>query len=134
MWKILLSVGVLLSLCSLAGCEAEDLGSLEALSRPYAGVYHCERLLLAGVDVTEDYRLSLELAYGGEMTVSYKTKYGQQDEWSGRYEVDETREEITMSVGEGSRTMSRTYRMEDGAIVVEENFLGRSLYAEFRPE
>lgn len=137
MWKMLLTMGLLLSLCSLAGCEtqkAEDLSSLGEFSRPYAGVYECTRLMLGSREVTEEFVVRLELAYNGSFTLSYRPKYGPAGERKGTYAVDMTREEVTMSAVEGQTVISRTYPMQDGAILVEENFGGVGLYAEFRPE
>ena len=107
MWKILLTMGAILSLCTLAGCEKQprELSSLEDLSRPYAGTYECTRLMLAGEDMTQSYKVTLELSYGGELTLSYRTKYGGSDKWKGTYSVDVTREEVTMSVGAGANSV-----------------------------
>lgn len=133
MWKILLAVmGIIFSLCTMAGCEVEELGSLEELSRPYTGVYTCERLMLGDEELTEQYKLSLELEYGGDFTLTYAPKGGKKTEWSGTYVVDVDREEITMSAIQGMKTLSRTYRMEDGAILIDGNFYGKNFFAQFR--
>ena len=133
MWKLLVIIGMIFSLCTMAGCEVEEMGSLESLSKPYTGVYECEKMLLSGEDVLTDFTyLRLELAYGGDFTLSYKRKDGAFFEWSGTYEMDTEENEITMSAKQGAKTLSRTYRMEHGTILIDENFLGRSLFAEFK--
>ena len=125
-------IAALCSLCILTGCEArpQKLSSLEEFSKPYVRFYECTRLVLAGEDAMPE-GLFLELSYGGEFTLSYRTG-AQEGEWTGVYSVDPTRDEITMSAMVGSKTCSRTYPMQDGKILIEENFAGRSLFAEFR--
>lgn len=133
MWKLLVVIGMIFSLCTMAGCEVEEMGSLESLSKPYTGVYECEKMLLSGEDVLDDFAyLRLELEYGGNFTLSYKKKDGSVSEWNGTYEMDTEENEITMSAMQGAKTLSRTYRVERGAILIDENFLGRTLFAEFK--
>ncbi len=131
MWKLFLTLGLLFSVCSMAGCDVQKMSTLSELSRPHAGVYTCEEVRFGG-ETLEGYTLSLELEYDGSFTLSYHSKDGSFDEWAGTYTVDETAEEITMSAKRGSETLSRTYRFEGGVIYIDENFLGRTLLAEFR--
>ena len=130
MWKLCLTLGILFSLCSVAGCDVRKMSTLSELSRPYAGVYTAEEIVLGGEKLS-GYDLELELCYDGTFTLSYRTKDGAFDEWDGTYFVDETAEEITMSAKRGSETLSRTYRFEDGVIYVGENFLGKTLAVKF---
>lgn len=131
MWKLCLTLGLLFSVCSMAGCDVQKMSTLSELSRPYAGVYTCDSIRLGG-QVISDSALSLELTYGGDFTLTYRTPNGDFGAWSGTYTVDETAEEITMSATKGSETLSRTYRFEDGVIYIDENFLGRPFIAEFK--
>lgn len=131
MWKLFLTLGLIFSVCSMAGCDVQKMSTLSELSRPYAGVYTCESVRLGG-QVISDSELSLELAYGGDFTLTYRTPNGEFDAWNGKYTVDEAAEEITMSATRGSETFSRTYRFEDGVIYIDENFLGRRFIAEFK--
>ena len=39
MWKMLAVLAMLFSVCTVAGCEVQDMGSLSDLSKPYTGVY-----------------------------------------------------------------------------------------------
>ncbi len=131
MWKLCLTVGLLFSVCTMAGCDVQRMSTLSEISCPYAGVYTCDGIRLGG-EVIDDYTLSLELEYGGDFTLSYRSKDGAFGEWGGTYTVDETEEEITMSAVKGSETYSRTYHFERGVIYIDENFFGRPLLAEFR--
>ena len=133
----ILSAAVLcVGLLCLAGCDTEEeLGSLEDLSRPYAGIYLCEELTLAGEDKLASFEdIRLELCRGGEFTVSYKRVTGGEGKLSGRYEMDVEKNRVTFSAKQGVRTMSRTYPLEKGCILIEVNFLGRLLFAKFKPE
>lgn len=129
------SAALLGCIFGFAACDTEELGSLEDLSRPYTGVYLCEELTLSGEDALESFEyIRLELKYGGDFTVGYKTKSGSAGALSGDYEMDTVKEEVTFRAKQGLRTVSRTYPVENGSILVEENFLGRLLYAKFKPE
>ncbi|MBR7186229.1 MAG: hypothetical protein IKD43_01910 [Clostridia bacterium] len=133
MWKLLLVIGIFMSVCTLSACEVSKMSSLEELSKPYTGVYECERLMLGAEDRKGDFEyLRLELGYGGTFTLSYETSQGVKDELSGTYRLDAAREEITMSAGNGIAELSRTYRMQDGSILIDGNFLGKNLFAEFK--
>lgn len=133
MWKILVIIGMLFSLCTMAGCKVEEMGSLKDLSKPHVGVYECERMTIGGENVLNDFRyVRLELDYGGDFTLSYKKSGGGFSEWNGTYEVDTEAQEITFTARQGTRELSRTYRMENGSILIDANFLGRTLLAEFK--
>ncbi len=124
------------ALIALAACKTEEeLGSLTDFSRPYTGMYFCEELTLSGEDKLASFEdLSLELGRGGAFTIRYKMRKGGEGSLSGRYEMDTEEERVTFRAKQGVRTMSRTYPVENGCILVEENILGRLLYAKFKPE
>lgn len=133
MKKVFLPVVLLFLLCLLCGCDAEELGSLEDLSLPYTGVYECERLDLGGKDKLKDFEyVRLELKYGGAFAVAYRTEDGLSGSLGGSYTVDTERETITFRAAYGRRTLQRTFPMKKGVVLVEENFLGTPLFAEFK--
>lgn len=127
MWKTMTVLVSILLLGVLSGCKAEKLGTLESFSRPYAGVYHCEKLLLAGEDVTEAYPFTLELGYRGDFTLTFDGRT-----MSGSYRADTKRGELTLTAEDAGRTYSRTYAFEKGMVCIAENFAGRTVYAELR--
>ncbi len=132
MWKVVLIIAMMFSLGAMAGCEVEKMSSLEDISKPYLGVYEAEELRLGDADLTDKFSyVRLELDYGGKFTLSYRTEEGIEEQKTGRYEFDTTKNELTMSVNEGGVSYSRTYRVENGAIVIDENFMGKQLYAKF---
>lgn len=132
MWKFLMTVGLLFSLCTMAGCDVREMGSLQDLSKPYVGVYECDRLLLGGQDALRDFAyLRLELGYGGDFRFSYETLSGGKSEWEGTYTVDLSKEEIAMTAKSPAGTLSRTFRMENGSVLFDGNFAGRSFFASF---
>ncbi len=139
MRKFFLAVCTLVALLAVAlsfsACDAEELGSLEDLSKPYAGFYECEKLTLAGEDKSAAFDfVRLELGYGGEFNISYRTKKGNAGTLGGEYDADPEKEEITFRVKQGLRSVSRTFPFENGVIRVEESVLGKLLYAEFKME
>ncbi len=133
MWKLFALLVAIFSLCTMAGCDVEEMSSLSDLSKPYAGVYECERMTLGGEDVLGDFRyLRLELGYGGDFTLSWRGEEGRPSVREGTYAADCDANTVTLTVKEGGRELSRTYRMEKGSILVDDDFLGRSLFAEFK--
>lgn len=133
MRKFFAFFALLLPLFLFAGCDAAELGSLPDLSMPYTGVYECERLDYGGRDRLEGFEwVRLELKYDGTFALGYRTKTGSRGSLSGEYEVDAERETITFRAPYKNRQAVRTFPMPDGAILIEENLLGKPLFAEFR--
>ena len=72
MRKLLLTgVSLVLCLFLLCGCNVSRMSTLPELSKPYAGLYECEKVTLGGEDFTDRFEyLRLELSYGGEFRLS----------------------------------------------------------------
>ena len=117
----------------LCACErVEDMGSLPDITKPYTGEYVLKKLTLGGEDYTEKFdSAKLSLDYGGEFKLTYKDKDGHTGSYGGEYEVSTEREEITLSSKAGLRTVSRTFPMKNGSILIDMNLGGRLLHAEF---
>jgi len=115
------------------GCEkVEDMGSLPDLSHPYAGEYTCKKLLLGGEDCLDrfDY-VKLTLEYGGDFTLSYRDKEKRSGAYSGEYAVSSESDEITFSAKAGLKTVSRTFPVKNGTILIDLTFGQKLLHAEF---
>ncbi len=129
MWKLMMTLGILLSVCSFSACNVSEMSTLRELSRPYLGVYDCESLTYGGTERIGDFEyLRLALDYGGDFTVTYRMAAGASGSFEGTYTADPERGEITLS----SHGKSRTFPMRRGTIAVNGNFLGKLCYAEFR--
>lgn len=128
----MLPVIVMIFVC-LCGCEqAEDLGSLSEFSHPYAGEYVCETLTLGGNDCLEKFEyVKLTLKSGGSFELIYKTERGAEGGYRGEYKVAPEGDKITLTAKRGSRTVARTFPMEQGAILINLQFGGKLLYAKF---
>ena len=128
---------LLVAFCSmavflLAGCETENLSSLKDISRPYTGVYECEKISLGDRDMTDKFeKLTLELKPDGTFTAAYETAEGRQGSYSGAYALDTEKGEIVLSAKQGTRTGSFTFPYEKGTIVIDRNLFGTPLHAEF---
>ena len=132
MRKTVLSVFMaVLCLFALCGCAVEDMGSLPDLSRPYVGVYECEELFLGGEDMTKKFEfVRLELLYGGEFRLVYRTASGGEGGYGGAYEMKD--DQITFSVKQGMLRRSYTFPVEKGSILIDYNLYGHLLHAEFK--
>ena len=130
---LILSVLCLMSLLFLTACETEELGSLKDVSRPYAGLYQCEKITLGGRDMTEKFeKLSLELKQDGQFELSYLTAEGNEGGYRGNYEIDSEEKEITFSARQGTRQRSFSFPYEKGAVRIDYNLFGTLLHAEFK--
>ena len=120
-----------LCLFVLCGCEVENMSSLPDLSRPYLGVYECEELSLGGEDMTQKFEfVRLELLYGGNFQLSYRTATGSEGGYSGEYEMKE--DNITFTAQYGVLRRSFTFPVEKGSIFIDYNLNGRLLHAQFK--
>lgn len=114
-------------------CDVSSMSSLTDISRPYTGEYRCEKLIFGGKEQKERFEfIKLNLDYGGNFELTYKDNEGNEGGFEGEYDVSEEKEEITFRGKMGLRTAEHTFPMEKGAILVDFNFGGRLLHAEFR--
>lgn len=127
---------LLIVLCALlvfVGCDAEDMGSLKDVTRPYTGIYECEELSVGGKDLREKFeKITLELKPDGTFTAAYSTAEGSGASIDGAYTLDTEKGEITLSAKQGARSRAFTFPYEKGTIRIERNLFGRLLHAEFR--
>ncbi len=118
----------------LAACQkAEDLSSLKDISRPYTGIYRCEKITVGGMDLTGKFeKLSLELKGNGNFVISYQTAEGNEGGYGGNYRIDEKKKEIVFSAKEGKREQSFAFPYEKGTVRIDYNLFGNLLHAVFR--
>lgn len=132
-FRAAMAVCFLAALFCLSACEAEDLGSLKDISRPYTGMYQCETITIGGRDMTEKFEeLSLELKGNGTFEISYLTADGNEGAYGGTYAVDEEKGEITFSAKQGARSRAFTFPYEKGSVRMDYNLFGSLLHAEFK--
>ncbi len=108
------------------------MGSLPDLSHPYAGEYTCKKLSLGGEDCLNRFEyIKLTLECGGDFELSYRDKEKRTGGYEGEYSVSSESEEITFSAKAGLRTVSRTFPMKNGTILIDLTFGQKLLHAEF---
>lgn len=123
----------LFCLIALCACNVSAMSSLSDISRPYTGEYQCEKLFLGSEDLTENFEyIKLALGYGGDFKLSYRDNRGREGGYSGEYSVSEEKKEITFKGKVGLRNAESSFPMEKGAILIDFNFRGKLLHAEFR--
>ena len=131
--RLIFFLPFLLCLIALAACDVNEMSSLPELSKPFVGVYACEKLTLGDKDMLSKFeKISLELEYDGTFELSYLGIDGAEGSYGGKYSVSPDNNAITMSMNTGARSVSRTFRIEKGVILIDGNVLGKLLYAEFR--
>lgn len=113
----------------LTGCSVSDMSSLTELSRPYVGEYTCEELRLGEEDMLDRFEyVRLTLGPDGDAQLTWRTMEGGEGETLLHYEMHEG--SITLS--KAGRMGAYTFPVEQGAIVITHNIIGRMLYAKFR--
>ena len=123
----------LCSLCclTLPACEGSvyEMSSLTELSRPYVGEYACEELRLGEEDMLDRFEyVRLTLGPDGDAQLTWRTMEGGEGATLLYYEMREG--SITLS--QAGRMGAHTFPVEQGAIVITHNIIGRMLYAKFR--
>ena len=132
MRKVFIFVTLLLGLLVFCACDVEEMSSLSEFSRPYSGVYTCEKLSLGGEDMLGHFdRLELELEYGGSFKLSYETAAGLKGEYTGEYSVSPEGDKIELKLRRGRSDAKRTFVFEDGKVCIDTSLGGRLLHAEF---
>ncbi len=117
---------------TLSACDVAQMSTLPELTKPYAGVYKCESIILGGEDMTEKFsKLDLELRYNGTFALSYEDEWGGKGEYHGNYSVDGEAEEITFTARTGVRNVSFTFPMVKGRVFVDYRFGKKLLHAVF---
>lgn len=117
---------------TLSACDVAQMSTLPELTKPYAGVYKCESIILGGEDMTEKFsKLDLELRYNGTFALSYEDEWGGKGEYCGNYSVDGEAEEITFTARTGVRNVSFTFPMVKGRVFVDYRLGKKLLHAVF---
>lgn len=117
---------------TLSACDVAQMSTLPELTKPYAGVYKCESIILGGEDMTEKFsKLDLELRYNGTFALSYEDEWGGKGEYHGNYSVDGEAEEITFTARTGVRNVSFTFPIVKGRVFVDYRLGKKLLHAVF---
>lgn len=116
----------------LTGCRSvSEMSTLSELSRPYVGEYVCEKLLLSGEDMLPAFEcVRLQLTYGGDAVLSWRTEEGGEGEYLLGYEADPERGMIIF-FPPARGAAPRTFPLEKGSVRLGLSLGGRYLYAEF---
>ncbi len=132
MRKVFLVGMLLICLLLTSACSVSEMSTLSDLSKPYAGIYKCEQILLGGEDQSEQFEnLSLGLSYNGRFELKYSGKSGGRGGYAGTYRVNPEKEEITFSVQDGPRQKSYTFPVRKGRIYIDLPLGGKLLHAKF---
>ena len=106
--------------------------SLKEISKPYFGVYECERARLGDKDLLLDYaKLTLELQRGGVFTLHYCEKNGREGEMQGRYSYDEKTQTITFQA-EPLKGLKREFTLQKGVLTLSFPILDKQLCLIFK--
>ncbi len=129
MRKVLVCLApLLLAATILCGCSVSEMSTLRELSRPYTGVYECEKLTYAGRDLLGDYEyIRLTLEYGDEAALQWRDLTGGEGGFALSYEAEIEEGRITFFSGKHKRT----FPLEEGTLCVRLILCGKLLYAEF---
>ena len=125
---------MLLFACVFActGCNVNEMSSLRAITRPYAAEYKCKRLQLGGDDLLGNYEyLKLDLRADGNYRFFWRDSSGAEDEYTGKYEMDEQTSRVRFSAPAGGEERSFEFPYEKGAVSIQLVFNEKLLVADF---
>lgn len=132
MRKVLFILCMLFPCALFCGCNVSEMSTLSDLSKPYVGFYECDKVQLGGEDMTEQFDyIRLELDYGGDFSLTYRSTDGNEGGYQGTYETDTEAGEITLRAKTGLVSKSFTFPMEKGKIYVDYMLNGKLLHAVF---
>lgn len=130
--KLLCAAALCCSLFALSGCSVKEMSSLTEISKPYAGLYECESLMLGGKEMSESFeKLYLELSSDNTFELIYRGAEGKKGGYNGRYEYNEEAQTITFYAYVGRRSRAYTFPMEKGKIYIDYNLGGQLLHGVF---
>ena len=127
-----LLVGICVLLAAFSNFFALKNSSLKEISKPYFGIYECERARLGDKDLLLEYaKLTLELRRGGVFTLHYCEKNGREGELQGRYSYDEKTQTITFQA-EPLKGLKREFTLRKGVLTLSFPILDKQLCLIFK--
>ena len=127
-----LLVGICVLLAAFSNFFALKNSSLKEISKPYFGVYECERARFGDKDLLLNYaKLTLELQRGGVFTLHYCENNGREGEMQGRYSYDEKTQTITFQA-EPLKGLKREFTLRKGVLTLSFPILDKQLCLIFK--
>lgn len=114
-------------------CNAAEIGSLKALTKPYIATYECVEAKLGEQDLLEKYEyIKITLLDSKEFEVSFKPKKGEKKSFVGEYTLDPETRDFTGEIGVLGFSFKEKTKIEKGEFVIARNFLYVPLYMKFK--
>lgn len=113
-------------------CDAGEIGSLKALSKPYIATYECVEARLGEQDLLEKYEyIKITLLDTKEFEVSFKPEGGEKRAFTGEYTIDPETREFQGEIGVLGFSFKEKTKIEKGGFVIARNFMNVPLYMKF---
>lgn len=121
-----------LLLPTLFSVNAEKMGGLKEITKPYLGGYECTDARLGSRDLAAEFDdLRLELEGNGTYRVTYVKKGEKKTVRKGRYEYDEKANAVVLKTKYKGKTRKKSFPIENGAIEIEVPMMRKILYLRF---
>lgn len=106
-------------------------GKLTDITKPYLGVYECERISLGSEDLLKRFSfVTLELKSKGEYLLSYCEKDGKKKTATGKYEYDKDDETLTLYTQDG-QALPHKFPLKKGELQMSTPLGGKTLVIVF---
>ncbi len=106
-------------------------GSLKEITKPYLGVYECESATWGQREYLDEFSyIRLELLPKNEFTLSYELKTGKSGKEQGKYEVDEERKTLILTLNK-KEEYKREFPLKNGSIVFTLPIASQTLVMKF---
>lgn len=112
--------------------DVASLGGLKEITRPYLGMYECERVLFGGEDKTEEFGpLKLELGPSGKAKLYYRCKNGEAGVSEAEYSYDASARTVTFYAEFMGRKAEKSFPLRDGKLQICLRYGGKMLVMDF---
>ncbi len=106
-------------------------GKLTDITKPYLGVYECQRISFGSEDLLSKYSfVTLELLPKGKYLLSYCEKDDKKKTASGKYEYDKEGETLTLYTPEG-QALPHKFPLKKGELTMSTPLCGKTLLIVF---
>ncbi len=128
-----IAVIIALILTLLPACDAREMGSLKALTKPYIAHYECYEGSFGGDDVMEkfDY-VEIILQDKENLLLSYKFKDGEKQKVESKYKFNNETHELTADIGIFGFRFKESVVVENGKFTVSKPIGTKQLIMKFK--
>jgi hypothetical protein len=131
--KFIILLSIFIALLLLPACNAEKLGSIKALTRPYIAQYECYEARYGEDDFLENYDyIRIILTDKENIEIVVKPKDGDKKQICGQYKFDTKTKKLTATIGILGQDLTPSIEIIDGKFDVIKTIGNKELVMKFK--